>query len=151
MRHIKTVAERSVASVRNISLLLRPLHAGTISDWWRLWSGRRGKSRAAARLRSDVESDEVPSDLGEEYKICIYRLVQEALNNVARHSRAHHAWVSVRRDPGKIAVSIRDDGRGFDPDRAKGLGLLGMEERVRRLRGGISRRIAAWEGRHFDG
>jgi signal transduction histidine kinase len=83
----------------------------------------------------DVESEGIPEDLGEEYKICIYRLTQEALNNVARHSGGRHAWVSIRRDPGKISLVIRDDGHGFDPTRAKGLGLLGMEERVRRLRG----------------
>jgi signal transduction histidine kinase len=45
--------------------------------------------------------------------------------------------VNVLRDSAKITVSIQDDGHGFDPRRAKGLGLLGMEERVRRLGGTV--------------
>jgi signal transduction histidine kinase len=81
-----------------------------------------------------VESDGVPDDLPDEYRICIYRLVQEALNNAVRHSGARNAKVTVGRSAKGIAVRIGDDGRGFDP-RARGLGILGMEERVKRLGG----------------
>ncbi len=133
---IKEVAERSVASVRNISLLLRP----SMLDDLGLVAALEWQAREISRnseVEVEVESDGIPSELGEEYKICIYRLVQEALNNVARHSGADHAWVNVLRDSAKITVSIQDDGHGFDPKRAKGLGLLGMEERVRRLGGTV--------------
>jgi signal transduction histidine kinase len=134
VRQIKAVAERSVASVRNISLLLRPSMLDDLGLVAALeWQAREISRRSEVEV--DVESDGIPDDLSEEYKMCIYRLTQEALSNVARHSGAHHAWVAVRRNPGKIAISIKDDGHGFDPARAKGLGLLGMEERVRRLKG----------------
>jgi signal transduction histidine kinase len=131
---IKALAERSVSSVRNISLLLRP----SMLDDLGLVAALEWQAREISRnseVEVEVESDGIPGDLDEEHKICIYRLTQEALNNVARHSGARHAWVNVRSESGKIEVSIRDDGRGFDPKRAKGLGLLGMEERVRRLGG----------------
>jgi signal transduction histidine kinase len=62
-------------------------------------------------------------------------VVQEALQNVARHSGARHARIAVRQQDGAIALSVEDDGKGFDPRRIKGMGLLGMEERVRQLRG----------------
>jgi signal transduction histidine kinase len=134
VQHIKSVAERSVASVRNISLLLRPSMLDDLGLVAALeWQAREISRRSEVEV--EVESGPIPEDLSEEYKICIYRLTQEALNNVARHSGAKHAWVSVRRGTGKIEISIRDDGRGFNPERAKGLGLLGMDERVRRVKG----------------
>jgi signal transduction histidine kinase len=83
-------------------------------------------------IQSEVVSEKIP----DEYRICIYRLVQEALNNAARHSSAKNARVTVEQTANKILVRVFDDGRGFDPQRARGLGILGMEERVRRL-GGI--------------
>jgi signal transduction histidine kinase len=134
--HIKEVAERSVASVRNISLLLRPSMLDDLGLVAALeWHAREVSRRSDVEV--DVDSSGIPEDLPEDYKICIYRLTQEALNNVARHSSARHASVSVHGDDGRIVVTIRDDGRGFDTQRAKGLGILGMEERVRRLGGSL--------------
>jgi len=49
-----------------------------------------------------------------------------------RHSGAKNAKVMVRQSQNKITVQVSDDGRGFDPERTRGLGLLGMEERVKR-------------------
>jgi signal transduction histidine kinase len=68
----------------------------------------------------------------------VYRIVQEALTNVARHSGATHAGVVLERRDGYIHLVVEDDGRGFDPERAAlpladrmlGLGLLGMRERT---------------------
>jgi signal transduction histidine kinase len=66
--------------------------------------------------------------------------VQEALNNCARHAQASTVEVQVRRETGKILLSVLDDGSGFDTGRVRGLGLRGlglrgMEERVRHLGG----------------
>jgi signal transduction histidine kinase len=134
--HIKEVAERSVASVRNISLLLRPSMLDDLGLVAALeWHAREVSRRSDVEV--DVDSGGISEDLPEDYKICIYRLTQEALNNVARHSGARHASVSVHGNPGRIVVTIHDDGRGFDTQRAKGLGILGMEERVRRLGGSL--------------
>ncbi len=74
-------------------------------------------------------------DLPEEHTTCIYRVVQEALNNAARHAQASAIQVSVKSSPNSIRVSVQDDGSGFDPVRTRGLGMLGMEERVRHLGG----------------
>jgi signal transduction histidine kinase len=66
----------------------------------------------------------------------VYRLVQEALNNVSKHSMARHAEVTVRSLRGAIEIEVRDDGVGFDPSLVReGFGLVGMRERAALLGG----------------
>jgi signal transduction histidine kinase len=61
----------------------------------------------------------------------VYRVVQEALTNVAKHADADHVRVEVERVNGSVEVVVEDDGCGFDPGAASGgLGLVGMRERV---------------------
>jgi signal transduction histidine kinase len=68
----------------------------------------------------------------------VYRLVQEALNNVVKHAGAAHASVGVRTATATVAIEIRDDGAGFDPTApGSGRGLVGMRERVEMLGGTI--------------
>jgi signal transduction histidine kinase len=64
-------------------------------------------------------------------------LVQEAANNVQRHAKAKKAVVELEQASDVVRVKITDDGTGFDSQRARGMGLLGMEERVKRLGGKI--------------
>ncbi|MBV9884934.1 MAG: ATP-binding protein, partial [Acidobacteria bacterium] len=68
----------------------------------------------------------------------IYRMVQEALNNANRHANAKNVVVELRQSANSISVKIEDDGAGFDPKRTRGMGLLGMEERVKRLGGALT-------------
>jgi signal transduction histidine kinase len=97
------------------------------------WQGREVSRRSEAEVQVDAEN--VSEQLPEEHKTVIYRVVQEALNNAARHSGAKNIRVKVRQDNGRIAMEVADDGSGFDPVRTRGLGILGMEERVKRLGG----------------
>jgi signal transduction histidine kinase len=62
-------------------------------------------------------------------------VAQEALQNVARHAGASHATIGVGQSDHTLALTIEDDGAGFDPRRTRGMGLIGMEERVRQLGG----------------
>jgi signal transduction histidine kinase len=80
-------------------------------------------------------AEEIAEDLPDSHRTCLYRVVQEALNNCARHSQATQVRVIVHRDQDGLSVTVQDDGIGFEPSREKGLGLLGMEERVVRLGG----------------
>jgi signal transduction histidine kinase len=137
MGKIKSVAENTVQSVRNIALLLRPSMLDDLGLIPALeWQGREVSRRS--QMEVEVQSGEVSETIPDEYKICIYRIVQEALNNAARHSAAKNAKVTVNQTADKILVYVSDDGRGFDPQRVRGLGILGMEERVRRLGGILS-------------
>jgi signal transduction histidine kinase len=76
---------------------------------------------------------------GEELELTIYRVIQESLTNVRRHSGAAHVWVELRRRAGEVEVSVRDDGAGFSPgEESGGYGLAGIRERVA-LAGGTVR------------
>lgn len=134
---MKSNAERTFQSVRNIALLLRPSMLDDLGLVPALeWQGREVSRHS--EIEVDVQSENVSDALPDEYKICIYRIVQEALSNAVRHSSARNAKVLVRQSPKGISVMVNDDGRGFDADRTRGLGLLGMEERVKRLAGTFS-------------
>ncbi|MDP3039341.1 MAG: MASE3 domain-containing protein, partial [Deltaproteobacteria bacterium] len=75
----------------------------------------------------DIREDEVPTPL----KVVIYRVLQEALNNIAKHSQAARVYISLWKQDGQIELTIEDNGIGFDPETSrKGLGLVSMKERV---------------------
>jgi signal transduction histidine kinase len=135
--NMKSVAERTVGTVRDIALLLRPSMLDDLGLIAALeWQCREVSRRS--EMEVTVEPEDVSEDLPDEYKICVYRLVQEALNNAVRHARARNAKVRVAQNQNGIAIEVSDDGRGFQPERARGLGILGMEERVKRLGGTLT-------------
>jgi signal transduction histidine kinase len=133
---IKRLAEASVQVIRNMSLLLRPSMLDDLGLVPALeWQAREVTKRTG--LRVQVTADENASELPDAHKTCIYRVVQEALHNCARHAQARSVKVDVQRQPAQIVLSVEDDGRGFDARRVRGLGLVGMEERVHHLGGAL--------------
>jgi signal transduction histidine kinase len=131
---IKRLAESSVQVIRNMSLLLRPSMLDDLGLVPALeWQAREVSKRTG--LRVQITADENGSELPDDHKTCIYRVVQEALHNCARHAQAHNVTVEVLQQPSQILLSVVDDGRGFDARRVRGLGLVGMEERVHHLGG----------------
>ena len=84
-----------------------------------------------------------PDHLTDAQQTCIYRVVQEALTNCARHAKANHVLVSLGTQQDDIVVIVKDDGIGFNPSASVrgGLGLLGIRERVEALDGRV--RIAS--------
>jgi signal transduction histidine kinase len=131
---IRKLAESSVQVVRNMALLLRPSMLDDLGLVPALqWQAREISKRTG--LAVTVEAENVADDLPEEHKTCIYRVVQEALNNCARHAFARSVRIEVVQESGRIRLSVFDDGLGFNSTHARGLGLLGMEERVTHLGG----------------
>jgi signal transduction histidine kinase len=134
LESIRKLAESSVNVIRNMMLLLRP---SMLDDFGLVpaleWQAREVSKRTGIRVH--VEAGEIGDDLPDEHKTCIYRVVQEALNNCARHARARSVHVQVNVDPTRIVLIVEDDGRGFESRRIRGLGLVGMEERVNNLGG----------------
>jgi signal transduction histidine kinase len=130
---IRSVAQKGMSEIRNMSLLLRP---SMLDDFGLLpalnWQAREMSKRTGLHVQV---ASEISGELPEEHKTCIYRIVQEALTNCARHAQATAVQVAVQNETGKILLTVQDDGSGFDPQRVRGLGLLGMEERVRHLGG----------------
>ncbi len=135
LESIRGLAENGMNEIRNMALLLRP---SMLDDFGLApaldWQARETAKRTGMHVQLNSE---VSGDLPEEHKTCIYRVVQEALNNCARHAQASAVQVAVRGEAGRIVLSVQDDGSGFDTERVRGmgLGLRGMEERVRHLGG----------------
>jgi signal transduction histidine kinase len=94
----------------------------------------------------------LPATIPPGVALCVYRVVQEALGNVAKHAGAKRAAVSLSASGHALHVAIRDDGHGFDLDHAKGkgLGLISMEERVRHLGGTFSIAPKAGDGTRIE-
>lgn len=131
---IKKLAENSVQVVRNMALLLRPSMLDDLGLVPALqWQAREVSKRTGMRV--DVAAEHVSDELREDYKTCVYRVVQEALNNCSKHARARLVRVTVREEPAKLLLTVQDDGQGFQAQRERGLGLVGMQERVARLGG----------------
>jgi signal transduction histidine kinase len=137
LEHIKTVAERVVQTVRNMALLLRPSMLDDLGlvpavEWYARELSRHGTMEVKVRAENATEN------LPDELKICVYRVIQEALNNAQRHALAKNAFVDLTQSEDAMRVKITDDGSGYDAKRSRGMGLLGMEERVKRLGGTIT-------------
>jgi signal transduction histidine kinase len=114
-----------------------------------------GDLRTRTHLVVDLEAAGVPHRLHSKDELLIFRIVQEALHNVERHSRATHAQVRLAYAGGALVVSVSDDGRGMDREGAgsgpggradPGLGLRGMQERANLLRGTLTIRSRPGEG-----
>ena len=98
---------------------------------------------AVEGLEVDVEV-EVGGRLDPELETTVYRIVQEALTNIAKHARAEHVRIDVALDYDVVRVEVTDDGRGFDPEaRVEGFGLVGMRERVALAHGQLEIESAA--------
>jgi signal transduction histidine kinase len=132
--NIRSFADSSVNSLRDIALLLRPSMLDDLGLIPALeWQGREVSRRSGIKVK--VAAERVPDALPDAVRTCVYRVVQEALHNVSQHSGARSATVTVRQTGESLMLIVEDDGRGFDPGRTRGLGLLGMEERVKLLGG----------------
>jgi signal transduction histidine kinase len=146
---IKKLAEASVNIIRNMTLLLRP---SMLDDFGLVpaleWQAREVSKRTGIRVH--VAASDSAGELPDALKTCIYRVVQEALHNCARHAQARSVRVVVRQEDSRIVLSVEDDGRGFDAGRVRGLGLVGMEERVRHLGGAFHVQSSPGTGTKVD-
>ncbi len=91
-------------------------------------------------IETDLETDGAESSLAPDQEIAVYRIAQEALANVARHADASRVEIALASSERGIALTVRDDGRGFEPggDSRRGLGLDGMAERARLVGGELT-------------
>lgn len=105
--------------------------------------GREGKLTVDVLARLDDGETRLP----DETESLLYRLVQEALNNVVKHAGASRVEAVLERGPGAVEITVRDDGRGFDPSATNGgFGLIGMRERVELAGGELQIEATPGEG-----
>jgi len=127
------------------------LHPSVIEDLGLVEALRAECDRVARNepLHVDLDSKDIPRTLPPDTALCLFRVAQEALRNVARHAKASSVAVSILRENGAIVLSVRDNGAGFDDsrngDRAS-LGVASMRERVRLLGGKLDIESAPGRG-----
>jgi PAS domain S-box-containing protein len=124
----------ALAEMRTLLFELRPetlLKAGLSTLLQQLADVLTGRSRIPVEVTVDGKPDISP-----EAKVALYRIAQEAFNNIAKHSRASQVWVTLHANPEQVILAIRDNGRGFDPQSAPQdrLGLRIMRERASEIR-----------------
>jgi len=99
-------------------------------------------------IRCALAGDGLDDNLPDAHRTCVYRVVQEALTNCAKHSSATHVEIRVGQAEGQLRLEASDNGKGFSQDArvVAGLGILGMRERVAALGGELSIESAPGEG-----
>lgn len=136
----RAITHSALQVVRDMSQLLHPavlddLGLAAAIDW----QARTFEARHAIRVA--VSQRELADRLPREVEVAAYRIVQEALTNVSRHSGAANCQVTLTSSEGALAIVVEDDGAGFDASDAavarRGLGLVGMRERAALLGGDV--------------
>jgi len=134
----KSLAEGTLRTVRDMAVGLRPSVLDLGLEPALQWQARQFMRNTGTEASLEVDGN-LPA-LPEAYLTCVYRIVQEALTNSARHSEAKRVHISVASSGCELSVAVRDDGVGFRDNwtATRGLGLIGIEERARELGGMVS-------------
>lgn len=142
-----SITDQILSQVRELSLNLHPRlleDLGLIAAvrWYAIQQGERNDLEVELKL--EVEEAKIPAEL----KISMYRIVQEGLTNIIRHSRARHVCISLTEQVNEILLSIEDDGVGFEPTRQvkSSLGLISMRERTELHGGHLELRSGVGQG-----
>lgn len=132
LQRARELAERTVQTIRNMTVMLRPALLDDLGLVPALQFQLEDFSRRSG-IAADFVEQGVAQRLPDNVKTCVYRVVQEALHNCEKHSKAKLVRVAVRQFPDLLTAQIEDDGRGFEmtsPAKGVGLGLLGIRERA---------------------
>ena len=135
----KKLAETTLKTTRDIAMGLRPAMLDLLGLGPALeWQAREFSRRYNTPIQLEVDGD--LKDLSDRHRTYLYRIVQEGLTNCARHAQAKNIRVRLEDSNGRVALTVEDDGVGFDTHKGVvyGLGLLGLTERVRELSGNIA-------------
>jgi signal transduction histidine kinase len=138
LEDLKRLNADAMRNIRDLAMGLRPSMLDDIGLEAALqWQGRQFSRHT--QVPCEVKVEGALDVLTDAHRTCIYRVVQEALTNCARHAKASHVLVSVSADEISLNLIVRDDGIGFDSDSKSrgGIGLLGMRERVQALDGNL--------------
>lgn len=144
LQKLESLTADSLKELQRLISDLRPSHLDDLGLPAALrWYTGRIQEHASVSIRVDIHGEE--QELDEAIKITIFRIIQEALNNIIKHSQASNVNIHLRYEEKKVRISIQDNGIGFDPDHVQqrrtsrpSLGLAGMEERAALLGGNVS-------------
>ncbi|MBI3138735.1 MAG: PAS domain S-box protein [Sphingobacteriales bacterium] len=148
LKDLLIMLDETVQSVRRISSQLRPSlldDLGLIAAME--WQLGEFEKRAGIKTGLSAPQDEIP--VPDTAKTALFRIFQESLTNVVRHSSAKKVSVELKEEQGQLVMTIKDDGKGFDLTRVaekKTLGILGMKERSEMMGGRYEIRSIPGEG-----
>ncbi len=148
---LKVVREGLARLSEDIHTLAYQLHPSVLKELGLAEALRTECERVGRQgpLAISMELDAPSAGVGKDAALCLFRVAQEALNNVVRHAHARAASIVMRPMDGGLLLAVRDDGTGFDPGRAgrgRSLGLAGMRERLRLVNGSIDIESAPGHG-----
>jgi signal transduction histidine kinase len=146
---VAEVRERVVTTLQDVRRLAVELRPSALDDLGLVPAvDRLARSFGESGVEVDVEAQIGAERLPATVETTLYRIVQEALTNVAKHAEACRLSVTLLRKPGSVVVIVEDDGKGFDPGAtgADGLGLTGMRERLALVGGTLKIETSAGAG-----
>jgi signal transduction histidine kinase len=144
LRHLESLSVDSLHELQRLIADLRPSHLDDLGLPAAIrWYAGNVQERTGLKIIVDIDGDEIL--ISSALKIAIFRIVQEALNNVTKHAQAKGVHIKLEYQLRHLIVSVRDDGVGFDLDavrmsraRRPSLGLAGMQERAALVGGEVS-------------
>ncbi|MDP1773002.1 MAG: PAS domain-containing protein [Methylobacter sp.] len=131
-----STVDRAILMVRNLATRLRPAVLGSGIGYALEWLVQEYAESTGITCELHLPANEIPLD--EDRAMMVFRIVQEALTNVLRHSGADCVDITLRNEAGNCEVEVRDNGKGFDirnAGRPKSYGIVGMQERALILKG----------------
>ena len=148
---LRSVREGLVRLSEDIHALAYQLHPSVLEELGlaEALQAECERRRRQGPLELTVGLDSVPPAVAKDAALCLFRVAQEALNNVARHAGARAASVTLKQMDGGLLLAVRDDGVGFDPDGPgvrRSLGMASMRERVRLMNGTLDIESAPGQG-----
>jgi signal transduction histidine kinase len=146
---VSAVRELVVSTLQDVRRLAVELRPSALDDLGLVPAIRRlAQTFGEGGMQVDVEAHIGDERLPEPVETTLYRIVQEAVTNVAKHAGAERLSITLMRKDGAVVAIVEDDGKGFDPDSARsdGLGLVGMRERLVLVGGTLRIEAAAGAG-----
>ncbi|HEY7416293.1 MAG TPA: sensor histidine kinase [Ktedonobacteraceae bacterium] len=140
---IKQLIQLTQQTLENIRLLSQQLRPSVLDDLGMLaalrWLVEDGRQRLHLHVTLEVEGIKDFPELPSAYELAIFRIAQESLTNVARHAQTDHASVVLARHSSDIVLQVSDSGCGYNlTQHQKSLGIVGMRERARLLKGTLT-------------
>jgi signal transduction histidine kinase len=139
---VESMSEQINGTMQVVRRIITELRPGILDDLGIVaaveWQARDFEKRTGIECEAVTDGGDIA--LGREKATAVFRILQEALTNVARHAHASRVTVEMRADAGKLRLAVADDGRGMDPAAARAtpsFGLLGMRERAGQFGGDV--------------
>ena len=148
---LHAMSEQLVSLSEDVHARSRQLHPSILDDLGLVEALRSECSSFARRngIRVDYQPRDVPDNLSKDVSLCVYRVSQESLRNLAKYAAVKEGQIALVASDEELRLQVRDHGLGFDLDHARsepGLGLSSMEERVRLVGGRFSITSAQGQG-----